>query len=353
MILINQNYSPRIWCVLTSLACVCTVGVTPVGAQIVEATGSRALGMGGAFVAVASDSSATWWNPAGIAAGPFVDMAWARSVTERSEDLPAARNRITSFSMATPPAAFSYYRLRITDIQPFDPTGGTPAGREDRRAGVPVRSLSASQLGVTLAHTLFPGVHSGTTLKYVRGTLRHGREDSLAPPSDVLALGDDYDGGDAQGRLDLDVGVLAVAGMLRVGAVVKNLREPEFETAGLTPDAEPNRLRLPRQIRVGAAFDPENVTGVPLTVALDVDVRSYVTPSGGRRMVALGVEHWFLTKRVGVRAGGRLNTRDDRDRSATGGATVALRGGFYIDGYAVRGRMTDEKGWGLATRISF
>ena len=35
--------------------------------------------MGGAFVAVADDSTATWWNPAGQAAGAFFDvtLGWA------------------------------------------------------------------------------------------------------------------------------------------------------------------------------------------------------------------------------------------------------------------------------------
>jgi hypothetical protein len=208
-------------------------------------------------------------------------------------------------------------------------------------------------LGVTLVRTLSPGVHAGTTLKYVRGTLRRGREDSLAPPSDLLGLGDDYDGGDAQSRFDLDVGLLAIAGPVRLGAVMKNIREPEFEAPGLTPDAEPARLVLPRQIRAGVAFDPENATGLPLTVALDADVRTYATTSGDRRMVALGVEHWFLTRRLGVRAGGRMNTLGERELTATAGVTVALRGGAYLDGHVVRGRKIDERGWGLATRISF
>jgi hypothetical protein len=353
IILTNQKkYSPAIWCGLTSVALICTP-VSPAHAQIIEATGSRALGMGGAFVAVASDSSATWWNPGGIAAGPFVDVALARSLTERPEELPAASDQASWFAVATPPAAFSYYRLRITDIQPFDPTAGPVADRDNRRAGLPVRSLSTSQLGVTLVRTLSPGVHAGTTLKYVRGTLRHGREDSLAPPSDLLALGADYEGGDAQSRFDLDVGLLAVAGSVRLGVLVKNVREPEFDAPGLTPDAAPTRMTLPRQVRVGAAFDPENATGVPLVVALDADVRTYSTSAGERRMVALGVEHWFLTKRLGVRGGGRMNTRGERELTATAGLTVALRGGLYLDGHATRGRETDERGWGLATRISF
>jgi hypothetical protein len=39
--------------------------------------------------------------------------------------------------------------------------------------------------------------------------------------------------------------------------------------------------------------------------------------------------------------------------SATAGLTLALRGGLYLDGHAVRGRKVDEQGWGLAARISF
>ncbi len=35
-------------------------------AQTAEVVGTRALGMGGAFVAVADDPSAVYWNPAGL-----------------------------------------------------------------------------------------------------------------------------------------------------------------------------------------------------------------------------------------------------------------------------------------------
>ena len=55
--------------------------------------------------------------------------------------------------------------------------------------------------------------------------------------------------------------MLAVAGSLRLGAVVKNVREPEFDAPGLTPDAAPTQITMPRQVRVGAAFDPESATG--------------------------------------------------------------------------------------------
>jgi len=45
-----------------------------VHAQTFGGVGTRADGMGGAFVAVADDASAGYWNPAGIATGATVDL---------------------------------------------------------------------------------------------------------------------------------------------------------------------------------------------------------------------------------------------------------------------------------------
>src|SRR3982074_3752673 len=49
------------------------VGSAPVTAraQRYEDIWVRAQGMAGAFVAVADDATATWWNPAGLATGAF------------------------------------------------------------------------------------------------------------------------------------------------------------------------------------------------------------------------------------------------------------------------------------------
>ena len=64
---------------------------TIASAQIVEGLGSRALGMGGAFVAVANDSSATWWNPGALADGPFLDATIGFATTEVDDQRPASR----------------------------------------------------------------------------------------------------------------------------------------------------------------------------------------------------------------------------------------------------------------------
>ena len=257
--------------------------------------------MGGAFVAVANDSSATWWNPGALAAGPFLDLALGHATDT------------TFFTLGTPPFGFSYYRLRVTDIRPLDPTeiGGT--GRQERRAGEPDDSLSASQLGITLVHTLVDGVHAGTTLKYARG------------------------GGD--GTFDLDIGLLAVVGPMKVGGVVRNVREGDIGGGGLQ-----------RQSRVGVAYDAEAAGRAPWTVALDADVLRYDAGDGARRMVAAGAERWLRARQVGIRAGARVNTAGDGELTATAGASYAVRAGMYVDGHVALG---DEDGWGIAARVSF
>ena len=303
--------------------------------------------MGGAFVAVANDSSATWWNPAGLADGPFLDFALARTTTEITEALPARRERVPAFALGTPPIGVSVYRLRITDIQPIDPTGPGSGNREERRAGVPVRSFAGSQLGVTIPQTLITGVHVGTTLKWVRGTLRRAEvpaiEASLLSPSELLDLGEELEGGDAENHFDLDVGVLATAGAVRLGLSGRNLLETEFVDGAFV---------LSRQVRFGAAFDAARLPGTPLVVAFDADIVSYAAGSGDRRVVAIGAEQWLLARRLGIRGGARFNTVGAEDRAATVGVSVSPRSGFYIDGHVVRGG-ADERGWGVATRVSF
>ena len=293
------------------LIAACFACARPLAAQTVEAVGSRALGMAGAFVAVANDSSATWWNPAGLAAGPFLDMAIARTASQIDGPPTGGRNSVWSFSLGTPPFGVSYYRLRITDIRPLDPTAEAGANREDRRPEV-----SVSQFGATILQTLVTGVHAGATVKYVRGA--------------------------GDGAVDLDLGVLAVTGALRVGGLVRNVSEPEL-----------GGLRLPRQVRVGAAFDGEALGMRPLVVALDADLLAYDAGSGERRVIAVGAEQWLFARRLGIRGGTRFNSAGARDWAITAGASVAVRAGVYVDSHIAQGGEAGEDGWGVAARVSF
>ena len=320
------------------------------GAQAVETVGERALGMGGAFVAVADDSSATWWNPAGLAAGPFLEVAGGWSSGEIREDgTPYGRTTVTAVSLSTPPFGVSYYAFRITNIQPAGSTGTSPGDREDRRVGV-VRSLRLHDLGVTLLTSVFTGVHVGTTLKFLRGSVEHTTGEVGLTPDEWLDLGDDASGGPARWQFDADVGVLALAGPWRFGGVVKNLRAAEF-----SDEAGGDGIRLPRQARAGVAFDGATWrgSGAAWTVSADVDVASYATGAGDRRVIAAGAERWLLGKRIGVRGGARFNQVGHKDRSATAGVSAAIRSSLLVDAHAVAGGSDDERGWGVAARFSF
>ena len=303
------------------------------GAQAIETVGERAMGMGGAFVAVADDSTATWWNPGALAAGPFLDVAagWSRSEF-REDGATHGRVTVTAVSLSTPPVGVSYYRFRITNIQPAGPTVTPPVGRQDRRVGV-VQSVAMHDLGVTLLTSVFTGVHVGTTLKFLRGHVEQ-------PTGD----------GPGQGQFDGDVGVLAVAGPWRLGGVIKNLRAAEFEDA-----AGRDAFRLPRQGRVGVAFDGAARRGSEAAwmVSADVDVARYAAGTGDRRVIAAGAERWWFGKRIGVRGGARFNQVGQKERSATAGVSAAIRSSLFLDAHAVAGGSDDERGVGIAARFSF
>jgi hypothetical protein len=140
----------------------------------------------------------------------------------------------------------------------------------------------------------------------------------------------------------MDVGVLGLRGPVRVGAVVRNV----FET-------EVGALTIPRQARVGVAFDGSEVGSRAWLVAMDTDVVAYTTPFGDRRVVAVGGEGWLYQRRLGLRAGARFNTVGAEEQAYTGGASLAVRAGIFVDGHVVFGGTDDEGGWGVAARVSF
>jgi hypothetical protein len=302
------------------------------------------MGMGGAFVAVADDSTATWWNPAGLATGPFSDVSLGRGFTDLREGAPGRRDRVSWFAATSPAVGFSYYRLRITDIRGSDPTAQDTVSRQDTRADVSVRSFSASALGLTVVQSILPGIHAGATLKYVRGTARAATDAGTGSVEDVLDRGEELEGGDAESKFDLDAGLIGVAGPVRIGAVMRNIRQPAFRDGAFV---------LPRQARVGAAIDLGKAGGTPLILAADADVRTYATGSGDRRVIAVGVEQWLFAKRIGIRGGGRFNRVGARERAATAGVSIAARNGFYIEGQIVRGDSEAERGWGFGARATF
>lgn len=319
---------------------------SPVRAQVYESVGTRAQGLGGAFVAVADDATATWWNPAGLATGAFfsviVEQVRLEAPGNPGADEAAWRSRSRGFAAAFPALGLSHYRLRVSEIGLAQPIAGDPLDRQDGgTAGDPiVRSLAANQFGVTVGQSLGDHLVMASTFKLVRG----GVTSSDAGGADRL--------GHAEGldvllhtRADLDLGVMASVGNARVGLSIRHLREPEFGSGV-------DRLTLSRQARMGVAAlgDWGNLA---MTAAFDADLTRTATATGDVRRVAAGVEAWLLGRRLGVRGGIGANAVGAGGSSASGGLSVSLQRGLYLEGAVTAGSDQALNGWAIGLGMAY
>jgi hypothetical protein len=282
---------------------------SPAFAQPFEQSGVRAQGMGGAFVAVADDASAVWWNPAGLATGPFFNLLVEHQQQE-------SRRTVNALAFATPPLGFSYQRVRY----PVFPAASFRVDRNNTRDEVRGESLVVHEAGVTLLQSITSGFVVGSTLKYVRGTV----------------------GGLGTNRVDLDVGLHYRIRSVRAGLIVRNVTEPSFRL----PDGDD--IVRQRQVRAGMAVAASGST----MIAVDLDLTN---PAAGAldygRRLALGAEQrWH--ERWAARAGVRLRTADGADPWVSAGGSYALKPGVWVDGFWGRSDELDAR-WGVSARVAY
>jgi hypothetical protein len=136
-------------------------GVWPslAAAQGFELVGARPRGMGGAFVAVADDASATWWNPAGLPAtlifDAVADLGALEAVPDRriEDTSKAGQARAWQVAAAFPVAGLSFTQVHQWRLDAV-PTAG-PSGSRQEGGRVPTaRSLLTQHFGVSLAQSL-------------------------------------------------------------------------------------------------------------------------------------------------------------------------------------------------------
>lgn len=326
--------------------------VSRAGAQTSDAIGVRAQGMGGAFTAVADDATASWWNPAGMAGGAFFN-ALLESGNHRqppADRTPAGdlrnaqREETRSFAVAFPALAVSYYRLRVSEIQPQTSIAGAPGVRQDGGATeVRLRSIVLTQVGASVGQSLGSHLVIASTVKLV-----HAGATSQLQPAGTASL-DGATGLEVSGDTHpgLDIGAMAVLGRARIGVMVRNVREPEFSAGADT-------FTLNRHARVGVAVSSgtRGVIGAA-TVAVDADLTTTATLFGDERRLAAGGELWTTGRTFGIRGGASVNTIDDRRAALSAGLSVALKKGLYADGEVTGGTDAGRRGWSAGLRVTF
>jgi hypothetical protein len=88
-------------------------------------------------------------------------------------------------------------------------------------------------------------------------------------------------------------------------------------------------------------------------VAVDADLRRVEAPGGARREISFGVERWLGARRVAIRAGGRAQTIGQARPAASGGVSVAVRPGAYLEAFVTGGADRAARGWGVAARLTY
>jgi len=290
-------------------------------AQTAAPVGVRAEGMGGAFVAVADDATAAWWNPAGLATGALF-----------SAILETDKGGGRAVAAALPSLGVSYFRTKTARIVR---SGSTAEGASDRQdggiagTGLPVidpvdalESVAVDQLGVTLGESIGDHFVVASTVKLVRAQ------------SDTTG--------------DLDLGAMAKWADLRLGLTVRNVRGVELGEGA-------DRVNLARQARAGIAFVTEGRAPIDAcTVAFDVDVNRVSADAGhAGRDIAGGVELWLFRRRLGLRGGAGTDVSGDAGSFVAGGASVAVAHGVFVDGAVTRRAAGDGDRWGIGLRMTF
>ena len=331
------------------------LGLLPcsLSAQTFASAGTRAQGMGGAFVGVADDGTAIYWNPAGLAAGSYFSLVVDTGAGESTPDgQTGGKTSHFLIGLSTPALGLGYYRLKAAAVVP--PISLLPVDEvlssRNLSAVAPLRvdTLITNHIGVTLVQSIVQGVSVGTTLKMVRGRASSAFVDAASVED---ALGSDAAEALGKGstRFDLDIGVMASGGPLKVGLTLRNVREPGFQV-----DDSDVELTLERQARAGLSYAVHS----DWIAAADFDLTPARDAFGERRDVAVGVEG-RLAARAFVRSGVSFNTLDDeRLEDARGvaysvGGSYAVKAAVFLDGHFTRGRERTGTRWGLAARFVY
>jgi hypothetical protein len=322
--------------------------MVPAQAMAVEfvTVGPRAMGMGGAGVAVTTDALATYWNPAGLAMTQTVDIRIQGSgqVIDRlgiadavrdledfnTTDTSAANlaraqdiaNRINrpGATVSVSGAAGLYIKghlgehalgLNVSDV----PTGGgfvsiPVQATQPGGPGTPISlagqmtllGFEARQVAFSYAYAFSDKTFSiGVTGKVIQGAAYNGST-TLTGGTDV-SITDNFGKATLSTAFGIDAGAIyRPSSWLRFGVVAKDINRPTFDAPG------GGELKLEPQVRGGVAVNPYS----SLTLTTDVDVTSNKTfiPGVKSQVLSLGAEQTIFSEFLSFRLGAFKNMQD-------------------------------------------
>lgn len=335
----------------------------PATASAVEfaIVGPRAVGMGGAGVAVTDDALATYWNPAGLAmsktvdirvqgSGLVIDRLGVLDTVKEINDMNLndvsneARLRALVDKINQPGASLSAtgaagvylkgylgnhaFGFNVSDVA----TGGaflpTPVTVTNSGSSLTVngqfvlRGLEARQAALSYAYAFADRTFAiGATAKLIQGAAYSGRL-NVKGADDASAFSENLGRAKISTAWGIDIGALyRPASWFRIGVVAKDINQPSFDA----PDG--SEFKLTPQVRGGIAVNPYS----SLTLTFDGDLTSNKTfvPNQKSRVLSLGAEQTFLSQFLSLRVGALKNVEDAK-------STVIPTAGLGIRIFALR-----------------
>ncbi len=265
--------------------------------------------MGGAFTAVANDTTAFYWNPAGYVFGPVfhAGVQWGESEMNRGDG-----------------ATFSDEAAGFSIGLTFMGVAGTFSKESSSRRDDDVlssRGLETFDLSVSILQSLpIDNLVIAGNVHYLNGEA-HELFESLASlsagdraPSAIQDRVLDTEGVESS-TASVDFGALyQPRDWVRVGLMWRRLFEPGFRLSS------GEEIVLPRHARAGIALFFRRATAV----SFDFDLSSQGGIDESWREVAIGVDQRFFEGRVSLRAGLRAEAGSGR------GARPAFSAGFGV-----------------------
>jgi hypothetical protein len=319
--------------------------IIPAQAMAVEfvPVGPRAMGMGGAGVAITTDALATYWNPAGLAMTQTVDIRIQGSgqvidrlgIADAIHDLeqfntsdisPANQAKAQDIAdrINRPGATVSVngsaglyikghfgehaFGVNVSDVATgggfvSSPVTPTVIGSSVSLSGaMALRALEARQVAFSYAYAFADKTFSfGVTGKFLQGAAYSGST-TLTGGSEI-SITDNFGKPTISNAFGIDLGAIyRPSSWLRFGIVAKDINQPTFDAVG------GGELKLEPQVRTGVAVNPYS----SLTLTADVDATSNKTfvPGIKSQVLSLGAEQTILSEFLSFRVGAFKNMQD-------------------------------------------
>ncbi len=273
--------------------------------------GARATAMGGAFGATASDGTAMYWNPAGIARLPKQTATFEYAQWYAGVDV--------NYAAVTTNTRLGTIGLGLTSVR-FDDMDVISETTNDQQPTGETFTAGSYALSVSYANALTDRFAIGGTVKVVREQIANSAATGVA--FDVGTLFTTPFRGVRLGASILNYGSKMKISGSDLNVPFDPLPGQNGNNGNVPSRIETDRYNMPLLMRVGVASDVYQQAGTRLTLAVDA-----LAPSSAAQHLNLGAELGLLGGLVQLRGGYQELFMEDSDRSFTLGGGLRYQFG--------------------------